>query len=313
MVLLILRKLASSLLLLIAITFVAFTLIFSASDGISRRILGDLASPEQVEAKDAELGLDQPLLTQYITWLSNTVRGDLGRSWFSHENVTSAILSRLTVTLSVVVVALVVCAVVSVSLGILAATRGGWWDRSVQILSVIGEALPNFWIGLILVSTFAISIRLFPATGFVPFSESPAAWGRTITLPVIALVIGSVASAAAQVRGALIDVLNRDFVRTLRARGLSERSVIAKHALRSAAPATITVLSLQFIGMMGGTVMIEKVFALPGVGTYAVDATVQGDIPAVLGILMTMAVIVVLVNLLVDILNIWINPKARMT
>ena len=309
---LILHKLASSVLLLIAITAVAFTLIFSTGEGISRRILGDLATSEQVQAKDAELGLDQPLPRQYLSWLARTVHGDLGRSWFSQESVAPAILSRLAVTLSIVVVALVICTVVSISLGTFAAIRGGWWDRGLQILSVTGEALPNFWLGLILVATFAVSIRMFPATGFVPLSESPIGWAKTITLPVTALVIGSVASAAAQVRGALIDVLDRDFIRTLRARGLSERSVIARHALRSAAPAAITVLSLQFIGMIGGAVMIEKVFALPGVGTYAVDATVQGDIPVVLGILMTMAVIVVSVNLFVDLVNAWINPKARL-
>jgi peptide/nickel transport system permease protein len=311
MVSIVFRKLGSSILLMLAITIAAYGLIYMGSEGIARRILGDLATVEQVAAKNAELGLDRPFFEQYVVWLVKAVHGDLGRSWFTQEDVASAIVNRLTVTLSVVTVALIVCTIISLALGTFAAVKRGWWDRSVQILSVAGEALPNFWIGLLLVATLAISLRVFPATGFVPMSESFSGWLLTITLPVLALVIGGISAASAQVRGALIDTLNRDFIRTLRARGLSERSIIFKHALRSAAPAAITVLSLQFIGMIGGAVMIEKVFALPGIGAFAVDATVQGDIPVVMGILITMALLVVSVNLVVDIVNAWLNPKAR--
>ena len=308
----VIQRFASAMLLLLAITAVAYGLIYSGGAEVSRSILGELATDEQVAAKNVELGLDQPLPVQYGSWLANALRGDLGRSWFSAERVSDAIASRLGVTLSIVSVAILICTVISVALGAFAAVRRGWWDRAVQIVSVIGEALPNFWVGLLLVATFAISIRLFPATGFVPLNRSPLGWLGTITLPVTALVIGGVASAAAQVRGALIDVLSRDYIRTLRARGLPESRVILRHALRNAAPAAITVLSLQFIGMIGGAVMIEKVFALPGMGTLAIDATVRGDIPVIMGVLITMALIVVVVNLVVDLANAWINPKARL-
>ncbi|MBO9591048.1 ABC transporter permease [Devosia sp.] len=308
----VIQRFASAMLLLLAITAVAYGLIYSGGAEVSRSILGELATDEQVAAKNVELGLDQPLPIQYGNWLANAVRGDLGRSWFSAERVSDAIASRLGVTLSIVSVAILICTVISVALGAFAAVRRGWWDRAVQIVSVIGEALPNFWVGLLLVATFAISLRLFPATGFVPLNRSPLGWLSSITLPVTALVIGGVASAAAQVRGALIDVLSRDYIRTLRARGLPENRVILRHALRNAAPAAITVLSLQFIGMIGGAVMIEKVFALPGMGTLAIDATVRGDIPVIMGVLITMALIVVVVNLFVDLANAWINPKARL-
>lgn len=307
----IVKRLASALLLLVAITAVAYGLIYSGGAEVSRSILGELATDEQIAAKNVELGLDQPLVVQYGTWLGNALKGDLGRSWFSSERVSEAVYGRLGVTLSVVSVAILICTVISVALGAFAAIKRGWWDRAVQIVSVIGEALPNFWVGLLLVATFAISIRLFPATGFVPFTRSPLGWASSIALPVTALVIGGVASAAAQVRGALIDILNRDYVRTLRARGLPESRVIFRHALRNAAPAAITVLSLQFIGMIGGAIMIEKVFALPGMGSLAVDATIRGDTPVIMGVLITMAVIVVIVNLTVDLANAWINPKAR--
>lgn len=308
----IVQKFASALLLLLAITGVAYALIYSGGADVSRSILGELATDAQVAAKNAELGLDQPLLVQYGNWLAGALQGDLGRSWFNSERVADAIGSRLGVTLSIVSVAIIICTLISVALGAFAAIKRGWWDRAVQMISVVGEALPNFWVGLILVATFAISIRMFPATGFVPLNRSPIGWAATITLPVVALVIGGVASAAAQVRGALIDVLNRDYIRTLRARGLPENRVIFRHALRNAAPAAITVLSLQFIGMIGGAVMIEKVFALPGMGSLAIEATVRGDIPVIMGILITMALIVVTVNLLVDLANAWINPKARL-
>lgn len=312
MVRFILRRFASALLLLLAITAVAYALIYSGGADVSRSILGELATQDQVDAKNAELGLDQPLVVQYGNWLGGALRGDLGRSWFNADRVVDAIGSRIGVTLSVVAVAITICTIVSIALGAFAAIKRGWVDRVLQVVSVVGEALPSFWVGLILVATFAISVRLFPATGFVPLTRSPLGWASTITLPVIALVIGGVASASAQVRGALIDVLNRDYIRTLRARGLPESRVICRHALRNAAPAAITVLSLQFIGMIGGAVMIEKVFALPGMGSLAIEATVRGDIPVIMGILITMALIVVTVNLLVDLANAWINPKARL-
>ena len=312
MVRFILRRFASALLLLLAITAVAYALIYSGGADVSRSILGELATQDQVDAKNAELGLDQPLVVQYGNWLGGALRGDLGRSWFNADRVVDAIGSRIGVTLSVVSVAIAICTIVSIALGAFAAIKRGWVDRVLQVISVVGEALPSFWVGLILVATFAISVRLFPATGFVPLTRSPLGWASTITLPVIALVIGGVASASSQVRGALIDVLNRDYIRTLRARGLPESRVIFRHALRNAAPAAITVLSLQFIGMIGGAVMIEKVFALPGMGSLAIEATVRGDIPVIMGILITMALIVVTVNLLVDLANAWINPKARL-
>ena len=307
------RRIASTLLLMVAITAVAYGLIYSGGADVSRSILGELATDAQVAAKNAELGLDQPLPVQYGNWLAGALQGDLGRSWFSAERVSDAIATRLGVTLSVVTVAILLCTVISVSLGVFAAVKRGWWDKAVQVISVVGEALPNFWVGLLLVATFSISLRLFPATGFIPFSRSPAGWLSTVTLPVTALVIGAIAPAAAQVRGAVIDVMNRDYIRTLRARGLPEHRVIFGHALRNAASVAVTVLSLQLIGMIGGAVMDEKVFALPGMGTLAIDATVRGDIPVIMGVLITMALIVVVVNLLVDLANAWINPKARLT
>jgi peptide/nickel transport system permease protein len=177
---------------------------------------------------------------------------------------------------------------------------------------VVGVALPNFWVALVLVLAFAITLNWLPATGFVPLSLSPIGWLSTIILPVIALSIGGVASTASQIRNAVIEALDKDFVRTLRSRGLSSRRVLLKHALRNAAPPALTVLSLQFIGMMNGAVVIELVFGINGLGSLAVESTITSDVPMVMGVMVTYGLIVLVVYFLLDVANGWLNPKARL-
>ena len=305
------KRLLAALALLIVITAITYALIYSGGGSIARNILGELATRDQIEVLTAQLGLDQPLWVQYASWLSGAVRGDLGISFFTATPVSQSILTRLPVTLSIVTVAILLSAIISVVLGITAAVRRGWLDRGIQLFSVTAESLPNFWLGLVLVSALAISLQVFPATGYIPITESFGGWLSTITLPVIALVIGGIASGAQQIRSAVIDVLRKDYVRTLRARGLPERTILARNVLRNAAPPAVTVISLQFIGLLGGAILIERVFALPGLGSLAVSAAILGDIPVVMGTLITTAIIVVIVNLLVDFAITWINPKAR--
>jgi peptide/nickel transport system permease protein len=239
------------------------------------------------------------------------VTGNLGTSWFSTETVASAVGDRFSVTFSVVSVSIVIVAIISIVLGVVAAVRRGWVDRLVQVLSVVGVALPNFWIAMVLVVVFAIGLKVLPATGYTKPTTDLGAWAISIVLPVTALVIGGIAAASQQIRSAYIDVLRQDYVRTLRARGLPVGSVLGRHGLKNAIPPALTVLSLQFIGMMGGAVVIEKVFALPGLGMLAVNSTLRGDIPMVMGVVMTMAALVVIVNLLIDLAAGWANPKAR--
>lgn len=307
------RRVAGGIILVFAISFLTFGLIYSGGTDIARSILGPEADQVQVAAKAAELGLDQPFMVQYWNWLSSALTGSLGKSWFSPELVTGAISSRFMVTFSIVLVTVIIVAILSVVFGVVAAVRGGWVDRAIQIISVVGIALPNFWIALVLVRLFAINDPVFPATGFVQPSVSLSGWAYTIVLPVIALTIGGIAASAQQIRSAVVDVMRQDYIRTLKSRGLSPQSVLFKHALRNASPPALTVLSLQFIGMMGGAVVIEKVFALPGLGMLALNATLRGDIPIIMGVVMTMAVIVVVVNLLIDLANGWANPKARLS
>jgi peptide/nickel transport system permease protein len=305
------RRLGSGALLLLVISSLAYFLMFFSASNIAINLLGDAATPEQLIAKEIELGLDRPILDRYLEWLAAAVTGDFGYSWFSSEPILSALLSRLPVTLTLVSVTILLTAVVATILGTAAAVRGGVIDRIVQVLGVAGFAIPNFVIAIFLVTVFAIQLFLLPATGWVPLEQDPALWLQSLILPVSALVLGSVASSSAQIRSAVKAVLERDWVRTLRARGLSEREILLKHVLRAAAPAGLTILSLQFVGMLGGAVIIEQIFALPGMGFLALQSTGIGDTPVVMGVVVTTVIIVILVNLLVDLANGWLNPKVR--
>ena len=307
------RRIASGALLLFVISFFTFVLMFGSTANVASNLLGESATQDQIEALNHELGLDRPLLIQYADWLTRAVRGDLGSSWTSNAHVGDELQRRLPVTLSIVVSSIVVMAALSALLGIAAAARGGWADRLIQIGSIIGFAIPNFWFALILVIFFAINLHWLPATGYVSFASSPIDWASSLVLPVVALTFAGVASASQQVRGAVIDALGQDYVRTLRARGVSARSVMFRHVLRNAVPAALTILAVQFIAMLGGAAIIERVFAIPGIGSLTVDSALGGDIPMLMGIVITLIIMVVAVNILLDVINAWVNPKVRIS
>ncbi|MEV7394428.1 MULTISPECIES: ABC transporter permease [unclassified Streptomyces] len=309
----VLRRLVAGVVLVVTLTTATFFLLYLSGGNIARRILGQQATQSTVLAKRHELGLDRPVLTQFGDWVTHALHGDFGSSWFSGQPVVDGITERVPVTLSLVIGATVLSAIVAVILGVVAATRRGWADRIVQILSVLGFAIPGFLLALGLVLLFAIKIHMFKPTGYTAFSDSPQQWLSAITLPVVALSLGPIAGVAAQVRGSVIDELRQDYVRTLRSRGLSERRVVFKHVLRNAAGPALSVLAVQFVGLLGGAVIVEQIFAIPGLGQLSVNATGQGDMPIVMGMVIATAVIVVLVNLAVDLLQGWLNPKVRVS
>jgi peptide/nickel transport system permease protein len=299
--------------LIAVISFLAFVLLYMGGGDIARRILGENATAETVAKKTEQLGLGRPLMVQYGDWVTSALTGNLGRSWFSGELVSVSVTNRLAVTLSIVIGATLVSAVLAVVLGVLAARRGGWVDGSVQVLSLIGFAIPGFLIALGLVLVFAINLGWFKATGYIPISTSFAGWLSSVTLPIIALSIGAIATVAQQVRGSVIDAMSRDYVRTLRSRGLSTNSVVYRHVLRNAGGPALAVLAVQFIGLLGGAVIVEQVFAIPGMGQLTVRATTLGDIPVVMGVVIAFAIIVVIVNLLIDLAQAALNPKVRLS
>jgi peptide/nickel transport system permease protein len=305
------KRLVRSLAVFIVVTFATFSLMYGNGPGIAHAVLGLNATPEAVQAEVVKLGLDQPLYLQYWDWLTGLAHGDLGNSFYTSESVSSALSNRVPVTLALVFITLLLTAVISVILGVTAAVRGGWVDRVLQFISVLGTAVPAFIIAIALVFTFAIYWRLFPATGYVSPNASPSGWLASISLPVLALLIGAVAGAAAQFRTAVLDTLGRDYVRTLRARGIPEREVIFRNVLRNAAPPGLTVLSLTVFGLLGGAVFIEQVFALPGMGQMANMAAKISDVPLVMGTVLVAVVIVLVVNFAGDLAITLLNPKAR--
>jgi peptide/nickel transport system permease protein len=309
----ILRRLASGVVLIFVISALAFSLLYANSENIARRILGQNATAELVVRKTEELGLDRPLWEQYIGWLGNAVQGQFGRSWFTGELVTTGVTSRFAVTLSIVLGATILAALIGVLLGVIAATRGGWIDRVVQVLSILGFAIPGFLVALGLVLFFSIELNWFKATGYIPITRSFGGWLSSVTLPIIALAVATIVVVAQQVRGSVTDALGRDYVRTLRSRGLSMRRVVAKHVLRNAGGPALAVLAVQFIGLLGGAVIVEQIFAIPGLGQLAVSSTVKADIPMVMGLVVATALLVVIVNILIDLAQAALNPKVRLS
>ncbi|MGM7679371.1 ABC transporter permease [Microbacterium sp. A94] len=308
----IVRRLLSGVVVVVVISFIVFSLLYLGGGDTARTIMGEHATAEQVAQKAQELGLDHPFMERYWNWLVAAFRGDLGSSWYTSQAVASALSSRIGVTLSLVIGTVIVSAIVSVVLGVLAARNGGAIDGSIQVLTLLGLAIPGFVLALYLVLIFAINLGWFRATGYTPMSTSFAGWASSVTLPIIALSTSVIATVAQQIRGAVMDAMTKDFVRTLIARGLPTRSVVYKHVLRNAGAPALAVLAVQFVGLLGGTVIVEQIFAIPGLGQMTVLATVQGDIPSVMGVVIVFAVLVVAVNIVFDIAQAALNPKVQM-
>lgn len=307
------RWLVTSILLLFVVSALTFVLVSLAPGDAARTILGQTGTQEQYLALRKQLGLDDPLIVRYGEWLGAALQGDLGQSIFSNQSVVTLIGSRLSVTISLVIGSLVFAAIAGILLGIAGARSKGAVGRFVDVLALVGVSIPTFWLGFILVSVFAVSLPIFPATGYVDFTYWPLGWFLSLVLPVLTLGIGGVAVIAKQTRDAMATHLDQEYVTAMRAQGLSERSIVYRHVLRNAAIPVTTVLGLMMIGLFSGTVLVENVFALPGLGGLVVDATSRHDIPVVQGVALTFALFVVVTNLIVDLLYGWLNPKARIS
>ncbi len=299
--------------MLFAVSFLAYFLMYLGSGNVARLILGLQASAADVAAKNRELGLDRPFFEQYITWLSGAIRLDLGTAWSMPDTVANILFPRLAITLQIVAMTTLVAALIAIVIGTMAAIFGGWIDRVVQFIGLLGFAVPGFLVAFFLAALFAIQIPLFNAVGYTHFVDDPYQWYRSVTLPVIALSFAGLAAAAQQVRGSVKDALEMDYVRTLRARGLSFNRVVFKHVLRNAGGPALSIIGVQFVGMIGGSILVEQIFAIPGLGPYAVSATAMSDIPSIMGLVVVTAMIVIAMNLIVDLLSAALNPKVRLS
>jgi peptide/nickel transport system permease protein len=303
----------SSIALLLAVTGVTFVLSSLAPGNAVSAVLGSdvTYTPAQYDQVKHELGLDRALPDQYWHWLSNLFHGSLGTDLFDGQPITQALNARIGPSMSIIVTTIVVSAVLGIGIGVYSAVRGGVIGRLLDFLAVVAFALPNFWLAVVLIEIFAVEVPVFPATGYVPLTTDPAQWARSIALPVISLSAAATAFIARQTRDSMLRVLAKDFIVSLRAQGLSTRSIVFKHALRNAAMPVVTALGLMFIALLGGTVFVENVFAIPGLGQAAVNAGALHDLPMIEGVALYFAVFVIAVNLLVDLSYGVLNPRAR--
>ncbi|HEX8969207.1 MAG TPA: ABC transporter permease [Chloroflexota bacterium] len=273
-------------------------------------MLGQDADPQSIAALRADLGLDQPLPVQYVRWAANAVRGDLGRSIRTHEPVTDAIVSRLPVTIELSLISLGVSLAIGLPAGIIAATRR---NTTVDLLStgvaLLGVSLPSFFLGILLILVFALWLRWVPPSGYTPFVQDPVMNLKQMLMPAIALGAALAGIVARLMRSSLLDVLGADFMRTARAKGLSEQASVIGHALRNALLPVVTVVGLQVGALLGGAILIETIFALPGVGRLAVDSIFSRDFPIVQGVVLFLALVRVLSNLAADLVYGRLDPR----
>jgi len=298
---------APTILVVATVTFIALQII---PGDIAQIMLGTDARPEDVTRLRRELGLNRPLAVRYVEWLGNLLRGDLGTSITYREPVGRLIVARLPVTYSVAFAAMLVAIGIALPLGI-AAARRAWspLDLTALVGSQLGLAVPTFWMGILLLLGFAAALPIFPLQGYVGFTRDPVQWLRHLALPAIALGVERAAALTRMVRASVLEELTRDYVRTARSKGLREPSVLRRHVLRNALIPVLTVMGLQLGFLLGGTIVVEQVFGLPGLGRLLLQGIYSRDLVVVQGAVITIAVTFALLNLLVDLLYAAVDPR----
>ena len=295
-------------------TFIVFGLLQLVPGDPAVTLAGDSATPQRIAEIRQLYGLDKPFLVQYGTWLGHAAEGDLSKSLLSGEPVRDSIVHRLPNTLLIVAVSLLLSLLIGIPLGMAAAIRpGSRLDSFITALSSLGVAVPSFWLAMMLVSVFALSLHWLPATGAAAIGDDPVGALRHALLPSLALSAGGIATIAQQLRSALIEVLQSQNVRTLRAKGLSSAAILWKHGLKNVSVPLLTVTGLLINRLLGATVVIEAVFAIPGTGSLVVNAAIGKDFPVVQGVVLTMVVLVIVVNLVVDALYTFLDPRVSLT
>jgi peptide/nickel transport system permease protein len=303
-------RLAGTLPVLLFLSIAVFLMLHLTPGDPVKLMLGEDAEPQAVAAVRKDLGLDQPLPLQYLLWLGKVLRGDLGHSIRTHQPVLEAIASRLPVTLELSVLSMLVALAIGLSSGILAALRrNSPLDMASTTFALIGVSLPNFFLGILLILVLALWLRLLPPSGYVPYMQDPGQNLRLMVMPSIALGAALAGVIARLMRSSLLDVLGADYVRSARAKGLEERAVILAHALKNALLPVVTVVGLQVGALLGGAILTETIFALPGVGRLVVDSIFARDFPIVQGVILFLALMRVLSNLIADLLYGVLDPR----
>ncbi len=306
------RRLLASIPVLGVVAVFVFLLLRLTPGDPAAIIAGDTATPEQLERIRTSLGLNEPLMTQFITWAGKILHGDLGVSLISNVPVLNMIGQRLEPTISIALSTMILAILVAVPLGVIAAWKHGTWiDRFVMGLSVLGFSVPVFVVGYVLVQVFAIDLRWVPVQGFRSISRGFGPFFERAILPTLALSFIYIALIARMTRASMLDVLGEDYVRTARAKGIDESRVLMKHALRNAAVPVITVIGTGFGLLISGVVVTESVFNLPGIGRLTVDAVLARDYPVIQGVILLTSALYVAINLLIDVAYTLLDPRIR--
>ena len=297
---------------LLLVTFFSFLLLHLSPVDPALLLAGENPTESQIAEIRQLHGLDQPMVVQYGKWLLNVLHGDLSISILSREPVATTIASKFPATLLIVVYGMLIAVAVGAPLGIWAAAKpGSYADTIATAVASFGVAVPYFWVAMVLVLVFALQLGWFPATGAIPFSKDPLGAIQAATLPAIALSLSGIAEIVRQLRASLIEVLSSNYVRTLRAKGLSSSAILWRHGLRNVGITLVTVIGLVFNRKLGATVVIETVFAIPGTGSAVIFATINKDYAVVQGIILVFALIVVTVNLLTDLAYVLLDPRVE--
>jgi peptide/nickel transport system permease protein len=305
-------RLLSAVPVLVVVSLLSFLIIFLVPGDPAAVIAGPSANTEIVEQVRKQLGLDDPMLVQMGRYYLRLAHGDLGQSILLQRGVTQAILERFPVTLSLAFLALSIALTCGILLGVVAAVRqNSWVDQSSMSLALVGLSVPDFWFGLVMIYLFAVVLGWLPTGGFVPIDQSFVGWARSMAMPALALGLTQMGLIARITRSTMLEVLRQDYIRTARAKGLPEWFVIGKHAMTNTLVPVVTVIGLIVGILLGGTVVIESVFTLPGVGRLVIGSILNRDYPVIQGGLLLIASIFVFVNIVVDILYAYLDPRVR--
>ncbi len=307
------RRLLASIPVLLGVTLVAFFLMRLIPGDVAMSMLREEYTPEQGAAIRHFLGLDRPLPLQVVDWVWRVARLDFGKSFVTGRSIMGDVLARFPATLELATAAVLLAAIVGFPLGILAATRrGSMLDLIAQFAGLLGLTMPSFWLGLLLILVVSLYLRLLPSGGFVSLAESPARNLRLLVLPACTLALPLAAVIMRYVRSSLLDVLQQDYVRTARSKGLGERVVLWRHMMRNALIPVVTIMGIQFGNLLAGTVVVEAIFAWPGIGRMTLSAIYARDYPVVQTMIILMAGVFVIMNLVIDITYSLLDPRIRL-
>ncbi len=306
------NRLIAAVPVLLIVSLITFVLIYFVPGDVSAELAGPGAGKEEVARIRAVYGLDRPFHERLLGWYAALLQGDLGQSVLLGRSVTAAILERLPITLSLTGLALLLSVAIGIATGVLAAMRVNTWvDQTTMTIALAGLSLPDFWLGLVMIYFFAVTLGWLPTGGYVELSVDPLGWLRSMALPALALALTQIGLLSRMTRASMLDVLRQDFIRTARAKGLPNRIVIGKHALANVMIPVVTVIGLSVGILLGGAIVIEQVFSIPGVGRLIIGAILRRDFPVIQGGLLLTATTFVLVNLLVDVLYAVVDPRVR--